>query len=213
MATTKVVEVKCECGEVFEAELVTSIAAGEDIDVKERILTGGLNLVKCPNCGRVFYAETFILYHDNKNQLLAYVYPLECKDQKEEYEKQMRQEFNKAMADFGESINYQPIILFGIEALANLLLKEQDMEDEEMIARYFCKERHFYTIELPSAFARKYGIVRVLPTTKQGDPLGIAEAVKSLVEYNPQLVFYKTLYDRISQGDFNPSNLGPPNDD
>ena len=68
-------EIKCSCGETFEAELWKAVNVFDDPDLKEVILSGRFNTVECPKCHKIFYHEHFFIYQDLQNEMIAYIYP------------------------------------------------------------------------------------------------------------------------------------------
>ena len=48
-------EIKCNCGETFEAEVWKAVNVFDDPDLKDVILSGRFNTVECPHCKKVFY--------------------------------------------------------------------------------------------------------------------------------------------------------------
>ena len=77
MSTAKLEQIRCPCGEGFEADLYNSINAEDDPDLKESLVCGEINVVCCPKCSQIFYAEHFVLYHDPSVELIAFVYPFQ----------------------------------------------------------------------------------------------------------------------------------------
>ena len=64
-------EIKCNCGETFEAEVWKAVNVFDDPDLKDVILSGRFNTVECPHCKKVFYHEHFFMYQDLQNELIA----------------------------------------------------------------------------------------------------------------------------------------------
>jgi hypothetical protein len=205
MSISNIEEITCPCGEVFEAELLSAISVGDNPDLKEALISGEINLVSCPKCGQMFYAECFILYHDSANELIAFVYPLSFQNQAAQCKEKMQQEFSRAVSNFEEEqkrkINYEPFLIFGIEDLALLLKTEQEIEDEEMILTHIAPKISLDTLKFAPSLARKYSIPKVLPILKtaQGAPDAscVAEALKILLKHNPNLANYSKLLEKL----------------
>ncbi|MCA6072829.1 MAG: CpXC domain-containing protein [Endomicrobium sp.] len=106
-------------------------------ELKEALIAGEINLVSCPECGEMFYAERFILYHDGDNELIAFVYPLSFQKQATQCKAKMKKEFELALERFEEKqkISYEPLLLFGIEDLVLLLRREQNTEFLKKISK------------------------------------------------------------------------------
>ncbi|GHT36149.1 hypothetical protein AGMMS49593_00250 [Endomicrobiia bacterium] len=62
-------ENKCHKGRPFDVELFCATSTVDNPELKEALMAGEINFVFCPyhNCGEMFYAERFVLYHDSDN--------------------------------------------------------------------------------------------------------------------------------------------------
>ncbi|MDR2191694.1 MAG: CpXC domain-containing protein [Endomicrobium sp.] len=206
MSISTLEEISCLCGEVFEVELLSAISVGDNPELKEALISGEINLAICPKCGQMFYAECFILYHDSKSELIAFVYPLSFQTQAAQCREKMYAEFSKAIANFEESekkkINYEPLLIFGMEDLVLLLKAEQELEDEEMILARLAPALSLSVLKFAPALARKFSIPKVLPALKnaqgEADASSICEALKIVLKHNPNLTNYSKLYEKLS---------------
>ena len=204
MSISNLEEIKCPCGEVFEAELLSAISVSDNPELKEALIAGEINLVACPKCGNMFYAECFILYHDNENELIAFVYPLSFQNQASQCKKKMMNEFHAALESFGEKqkINYKPLLIFGIEDLAIIIKNEQELEDEEAVLAHIASKIGVGTIRISPSIARKLGIPKIIPVTKGSKEISaqsLIPALKTLVKHNPTLVHYVKLLEKASR--------------
>jgi hypothetical protein len=77
--------------------LLSALSVSDNPELKEALIAGEINLVSCPKCGEMFYAECFILYHDSRNELIAFVYPLSFQNQGAQCKMKMRKEFELAL--------------------------------------------------------------------------------------------------------------------
>ncbi len=204
MSISNLEEITCPCGNVFEAELLSAISVADNPELKEALIAGEINLVCCPKCGEMFYAECFILYHDSENELIAFVYPLSFQNQAAQCRKKMLGEFHSALENFSEKqkINYEPLLIFGIEDLVLLLKNEQEIEDEESILKYIAGKLSLDTVPVPPNLARKLGMPKILPVPKGEKEINaknISAALKILVKYNSNLLHYAKLQERLSK--------------
>jgi hypothetical protein len=196
-------KIKCSKGHLFEAKLLSAVSVSDNPELKEALVAGEVNLVSCPKCGEVFYAECFILYHDSKNELIAFVYPLSFQEQAVQCKAKMKKEFELALANFEgkQKIKYDPLLLFGIEDLVLLLRTEQDIEDEESILKYLASKLSLNTIKIAPNLARKLGIPKILPMPKGEKKLEFKSLISSLqilIRHNPNLLHYVELFEKIS---------------
>lgn len=60
MAISNLEKIKCHKGHIFEAQLISAISVSDNFELKEALISGELNLVTCPECGQIFYAEVLI---------------------------------------------------------------------------------------------------------------------------------------------------------
>ncbi|MDR2425799.1 MAG: CpXC domain-containing protein [Endomicrobium sp.] len=203
MSISNLEEIKCPCGEVFEAELLSAISVCDNPELKEALISGEINLVCCPACGEIFYAERFILYHDSERELIAFVYPLSFQNQAAQCKEKMHCEFKKALDSFDDKnkISYEPLLFFGIEDLVMMLKIEQEIEDEESIVAYMSRALGLGLAKIPSNFARKFGIPKVFPILKEEKQFveSSMSALKKLIKHNPNLLHYVKLSEKLSE--------------
>jgi hypothetical protein len=168
MTISNLEEIECPNRHVFETELLSAISVSDNPELKNLLIDGEINLVSCPECGKVFYAECFILYHDSRNELIAFVYPLGFQNQAVQCKRKMRKKFELVLENFEEKqkINYEPLMLFGIEDLVSLLRSEQDIEDEEAVLKCLASKLLLDTVDIAPSLARKLKIPKVFPIPK-----------------------------------------------
>jgi len=197
-------EIRCPCGEIFEADIWNSINAVEDPELKDAILSGEINIVSCPKCGQVFYAEHFVLYHDSNAELLAFVYPSSFVTDAEHWQKKMEEDFKKATLDIMPEgiITYKPILMFGLDSLVELIRDEQEQEDEMSILEYFADSYGLSTIRLRPHYARTNKIPRLLPVSKEkGADMReeIIDGLKVLLRHNNLLSHYAEFLVKLEE--------------
>jgi hypothetical protein len=212
MTISNIEKIKCPQGHIFEASLLSAISVADNPELKEALIAGEINLVSCPVCGEMFFAECFILYHDTENELIAFVYPLSFQEQAAQCKTKMKKEFELALANFEErrKINYKPILLFGIEDLVLLLRSEQNIEDEEAILKYIAPKLSLKIVKISPYLSRKFGIPKLLPIPKglkEVDTRSLTESLQILVKYNPNLLYYIELLEKISKHRINISDI------
>lgn len=200
-------EIKCGCGETFEAELWKAVNVFDDPDLKDVILSGRFNTVQCPKCNTIFYHEHFFMYQDLQNELIAYVYPKENQYMAKEFRTKMLSEFKELIAGIEEfkKIDFEPILYFGIEDLISTLNHEDNIKDETDIVSIISKMLDFDIIDIKPSKARNLCIVNKIPKNKKSTgniKLDIVLGLEKLLEYNPNLTEYKNLLTRIKQSNF-----------
>jgi hypothetical protein len=121
--------------EPFEADRWSFINVTQDPDLKEAVLGGELNLVRCENCHTFFHNENDLIYLDEEAQLLIFVFAPCSKAKQKELKAKMQQDyqllretlFKKIHLDFG------PICVFGLEELKKVVEKEDQRNDESQV--------------------------------------------------------------------------------
>ncbi|MFH2070557.1 MAG: CpXC domain-containing protein [Elusimicrobiota bacterium] len=211
MSLTSFEEVMCPCGEVFEAELVSAVNAGQHPFLKDTLMSGGLNVVACPSCNTLFYAERFLLYIDLAEELVAFVYPKSYSDESHQWQEKMHSDFEKARslidADEGNGgLEYPPVILFGMDSLVELLQKEQSARDEiEMLEIASAgKGNALSVLRLKPVVAREMHLPPVLPRVKSdGNDLRkeVISGLEKLLEIFPDMEVFRGIYERIRKDD------------
>lgn len=200
MSCTKLEEIRCPCGEVFEAELYNSINAVEDPDLRESLLCGEINVVCCPVCNQIFYAEHFVLYHDPSSELIAFVYPTAFSTDEKFWKERMDQDFKKALDAMPDStkLTYRPMILFGLDRLVDILKEEDEINDEISILEYSAQELGIELIRLKPSTARELKLPRVMPCTNiDNQREGIIDGIKKILDHNQHLQWYAKLLKLI----------------
>ena len=196
MSMQKLEKIICPCGRQFEAELWNAINVSEDQDLKDLVIAGEVNVVCCPECSTMFYAEHFLLYQDNANEILAIVYPREFENDAGHWHKKMDVDFQRAMAavDADKRLQYKPLLLFGLDALVELIRNDEDENDEAAILSHIHKDIGVHLIHLHPSITRSLQLVKILPYVPcAGAPLRetVLAGLEKLTNYNPHLVRYK----------------------
>ena len=121
--------------ETFEAERWSFVNATQDPDLKEAVLGGELNLLRCEHCHTFFHCDSDLIYLDEEAQLLVFVFSEKNRNKQKELVAKMQQDyqllkdtlFKKLDLDFG------PMYVFGLEGLKEVLEKEEQRNDESQV--------------------------------------------------------------------------------
>ena len=89
-----------QCEEEFRGTVWTAIHAGVDPELKDLLLGGELNMVACPKCGFVSFQDSFLIYQEPADELVAYVYPENQEELRPELELMMMAGFKEAQLGF-----------------------------------------------------------------------------------------------------------------
>jgi hypothetical protein len=196
MSFTGRIDAKCPgCGEENSFEIWSFVRGDQDETLKDRLKGGELNVLECPNCGRLFYPETSWIYADPRQALIAFVFPESFAPEEERWREKMHEDFER-MKPVAEKIGIheEPLIFFGAEPLARLIHSLEDLEDESMVAGWFCKELGLSTRTVEAGFARQRRLPRELPFAEKGRGFtteGALAGLKQLVERNDRLEGYR----------------------
>lgn len=197
-------EIICECGETFETELWKAVSVSDDPELKDLIMSGQFNVVKCPKCKRMFYWEQFFVYQDIQNEFIAYVYPKQYETQAARYRHSMLEEFKKVAENMKEviKIDFDPLLYFGIEDLISTIKNEDYIKDEIDVLSFVAKRIELDLIRIKPSKARNLCIVNTIPKNKKsaGDiKKDIVSGLELLLKYHPNLSEYEKLLARIKK--------------
>jgi hypothetical protein len=197
-------DVTCPCGEVFEAALWGSVNATQNPELREEILAGQLNVVKCTMCGRMLYAEKFVLYHDPAAELMAFVYPKEYAGAAERWREKSAADFVAAQEPLAadKKLAYGPLTLFGMDSLVALLEAEREQEVQMEVFRTLAKGLDVEIYHLKPHLAREQGLPAYLPLERQRSrPIRerLQGGLRQLLAANDQLTLYRELSERLGQ--------------
>jgi hypothetical protein len=196
-------DVKCPCGEEFEAELFAAVNAQREPELKDAVLAGQLNVVECSMCRRLIYAERFVLYHDPAAELLAFVYPADFQAEEARWKAKTEEDFAAAASAQKpeERLPYRPMTLFGLDALAARLSKEQEQADQGQVAELLAEGLALRLLRLKPSLARSQDLPPVLVLAKEEeDPRrALKRGLERLLLANDRLTVYAALRDRLSR--------------
>lgn len=108
----------CSRGHAFDADVFRSANVTRQPDLKDQILAGRFNQVRCPQCGQDVAAEVPFLYHDEDAGRMIWVYPRSKADQADTIREKIR--MSRAIIDSVLPAS-EPDLAFGIEDLVRLL--------------------------------------------------------------------------------------------
>lgn len=132
MSTGGNMEITCGCGHVFEAWIWQSANVTAAPELRQTILKGDMNVVKCPSCGARFHVEIPFLYNDVKRQEWIWVYPAEHAGSPEDARAEVEEMWERISADMPPRIrqaietNYKTVLLFGMDALVAYLKAQKE---------------------------------------------------------------------------------------
>lgn len=204
-------DVRCPCGEEFEARLWSAVNAQDDPPLREEILAGQLNVVRCPICSQMLYAERFLLYHDPAQELMAFVYPKQYETEKDKWRQKTGHDFAATQQALPpeQKLRYDPLSLFGMDELVDLLTREQDHLDEGDVLDGLAASLKLEVRRVHPALARQQGVPSRLPLSRGGGSAAerLREGLKVLAAANDRLRTYTELLRRVEQEGLDLSSL------
>lgn len=188
------------CEESFDAEFWTLIRGDEDLELKDSLIGGELNLVSCPSCGNFFYHERTIIYFDPTIELLAFVWG----GKEEDFEKQksqMQKDFELLKNNLTSlNIDYQPFYLKSLAELKAMIEYEDFTRTQSEVIASLAAENKFKVVALKPSVARVSGFPFYAPIYKEEYTLeNFTKAAAELLKQNSALNMLKVMLDEVKK--------------
>lgn len=209
-------EIECTCGNVFITEAILSVNISDEPEMRDIVADGRFNIVQCPKCKNMLYVEVPFFYIDPKQNMVIYVLPKYCEQEKEKYIQEANTNFELALhtvedIENDERKKYFLETFFGIEKLVDFIHRE-DIENEEIdLVSGLAEEFGFKMLELPSDISRRKNIIKKLPIKKynynellNNDDViinDIIECLNLITQRIPGLKIYKELLNDLNSKD------------
>jgi hypothetical protein len=197
-------EVICPaCKQPIVAELWSSVNVKEDPELKDLLLGGELNIVECSACREKFHVDTFLLYHDPDNEILAFVFPLDSDLPADELAEKTTADFELSQATLpeNEQLKYSPVHIKGLDELVRFVEADDESALQSEVLEAIAKEHDMSLTRLGPWKARQQSLPRLLPV-ENGEGRSAREAVlaglKKLKTLNDRLTVYNDVLDRLS---------------
>lgn len=124
------------CHAQFPGEVDQTIDAQSEPQLKARLLSGNLNVQRCPNCGAAFQVGTPLLYHDGSKELLISFTPIELGMSKDQQEKAvgdlMRELTGRLPKESIKGYFFQPRTALTMQGLIETILQGDGVTKEMM---------------------------------------------------------------------------------
>jgi len=132
-------QVTCpNCGTPYTAEIHQLIDVGRNPELKERLLSGQLNVASCPSCGASGQLSSALVYHDPAHELFMIFVPQELnldQVQREEYIGQLtRQVMDATPPEQRRGYMLQPMTILTMQSFLEKVLETEGIT-KEMIER------------------------------------------------------------------------------
>lgn len=204
MSLKGVIEAKCPNGcEPFEAELWSFIRGDTDPDLRLSLKAREINLIMCDACGKAFFPEEPYIYHEPPAELLAFVFPESFRPKEAFWREKMQKDFDQMRAVLGKSLppSLEPIILFGVDPLAELLDFEDFRGEEREVMEWVAKDLGLSLYKVSPRYARDHDVPGSLPyAPKKGQAAGrenVIAGLEKVVAANDRLEAYVRYLDKL----------------
>lgn len=146
---------KCE---EFDAAYWAFIDATGSPDLKDAVLGGELNLFQCPKCQTFFHYDTPIIYFDAVSELLVFVFANQDKAQEAALRAKMQQDYELLKNSILKELHmdYQPICVFGLEGLKEVLVREEELNFESEVVAGAAATLGLKIVRLKPSYAREH---------------------------------------------------------
>lgn len=146
-----------------------SINLKGDPDLRSMLLGGSLNVVTCPICRGLVYAERFVLIHDPLNELLMFVYPKARSEEREFLGVAMVRDAAEAQkVEGGLKIPYPPVLVFGLDEAVDMIQAEEESTVQAAVLAALAPQVPVDVVRLSPAKARAAGLPRAAPLSGNG---------------------------------------------
>jgi hypothetical protein len=160
---------------------------------------GSLNVVTCPMCQHLVYAERFVLIHDPLNELLMFVHPKARSGEREFLGASMVRDAAEAQkVEGGLKIPYPPVLAFGLDEAVDLIQAEEESTVQAAVLATLAPQLPADVVRLSPAKARAAGLPRAAPLSGSGtaDERLIA-GLKAVLAANDRLTVYADLLRKV----------------
>ena len=132
--------VRCpNCNSPIQAHVQQLVDVSQDPSAKSRLLSGSLNLIRCPVCSYEGQLTTPIVYHDPSKELLLTYMPVELNIPKDEQEKLLGRLINQAIdslpAESRKGYLLQPQAVLTRQGLIERILAKDGVTKEDLDAQ------------------------------------------------------------------------------
>ena len=192
-------EVDCPCGETFPARLWNSVNLKEDPDLRSMLLGGSLNVITCPICSGLVYAERFVLIHDPLNELLIFVHPKSRSEEREFLGVAMVRDAAEAQkVEGGLKIPYPPVLVFGLDEAVDMIQAEEESTVQAAVLAALAPQLTLSVVRLSPARARAAGLPRAAPLSGNGPAdERLKTGLKTVLAANDRLTVYAELLKKV----------------
>lgn len=143
--------------EPFDAERWSFVNVTQNPELKDAVLGGELNLFCCPHCSTFFHGDTDLIYFDEEASLLVFVFCAKNRRDKEALLEKMRRDYALLKDTLFKRVNLnsEPIYVFGLEELQEVVRREEERTDESQAIAAAAAALGFKIARLDPEWARE----------------------------------------------------------
>ncbi|MBV9080013.1 MAG: hypothetical protein JO102_02720 [Elusimicrobia bacterium] len=198
-------EINCPyCKHPQTAELWSVINVREDPELKDLLLGGEVNVVDCEACHEAFFAEHFLLYHDPDNELMAFVFSTNDRENREAMTEKARADFYRGQNELPEAerLAYEPFTFFGFDELLAFVENDEEVGLQGEVVEAISQESRLPVRKLRPSVARRQNLPRVLPFVEEpgrSASESLVTGLRRLRDLNDRLTVYNETLERLSK--------------
>jgi hypothetical protein len=116
-------DIACACGHHFKAWIWQSANVTTSPELRDLVLAGDMNVVRCPSCGDRFHVEIPFLYHDMAAREWIWVHPAAYEEESGTVRAKALEMWDEVSRAFPEVVRdrlereYRVRVFFGMDAL------------------------------------------------------------------------------------------------
>ncbi len=197
-----------EC-EPFDITYWSLVRGDENEDLKNAILSGELNLVRCPECGTYFHHDGEIIYFEAPAELLVFVFSPKDKPREHELKEKIEHDYqiikNSLLKDV--HLNYPPLCVFGLAELQQLLQHEDERTAESEVIAAASATQGFEIARLKPSYAREHHFPLYVPAPKGTEANDYAVAAAQVLKSGLNSTLLLHFKDKMSEAGAQPPVL------
>ena len=197
-----------EC-EPFDVTYWSLVRGDQNPDLKTAILSGELNLVRCPECGTYFHHDGEIIYFEAPTELLVFVFSPKDKPREHELKDKIEHDYqiikNSLLKD--THLNYPPLCVFGLAELQHLLHHEEEVTAESEVVAAASATQGFGVARLKPSYAREHHFPLYVPAAKGPTANDFAVAAAQVLKSGLNSTLLLHFKDKMSEDGAQPPVL------
>jgi hypothetical protein len=124
------------CQQPIAVDVTQVVDVGKNPQMKQKLLSGSMNIIQCPHCGFQGQLPTPLVYHDPDKELLLTYNPPAAGLSMEERERKMAPLLKKVTQELPpeerKGYLFQPQTMMSMESLVKRVLKEDGITEEDI---------------------------------------------------------------------------------